>query len=129
MCLTYMRTCFTLSTSSEQQSSSENRVELLNSSCSWRFVITLHCLPIAMSVHLNYNQAFGHLLLHDLLITHGGLRHLQDTVQDGGSKCSRFSRCSSCSPVQGSEVGPCLPEFTLLTRLFLHHLADYAVAN
>ena len=85
-------------------------------------------LPIAMSVHLNYNQAFGHLLLHDLLITHGGLRHLQDTVQDGGSKCSRFSRCSSCSPVQGSEVGPCLPEFTLLTRLFLLHLVDCAVA-
>jgi len=59
---------------------------------------------------LNYDQALGHLLLHDLLIAHGGLRHLQDTVQ-------------------GSEVGPCLPEFTLLTRLFLLHLADCAVAN
>ena len=36
-----------------------------------------------MSVHLNYDQALGHLLLHDLLIAHGGLRHLQDTVQEG----------------------------------------------
>ena len=80
---TYMRTCFTLSTSSEQQSSSENRLELLSSSCSWQFVITLLCLPIAMSVHLNYNQALGHFLQHDLLIAHGGLRHLQDTVQEG----------------------------------------------
>ena len=83
MCLTYMRTCFTLSTSSEQQSSSENKVELLTSSCSWQFVITLLCLPIAMRVHLNYDQTLGHFLLHDLLIAHGGLRHLQDTVQEG----------------------------------------------
>ena len=83
MCLTYMRTCFTLSTSSEQQSSSENRVELLNSSCSWQFVITSLFLLIAMSVHLNYNQALGHFLLHDLLIAHVGLHHLQDTVQEG----------------------------------------------
>ena len=115
-----------MSTSSEQQSSSENRVELFNSSCSWRLVITILVLPIAKSVHLNYDQALGHFLQHDLLIAHGGLRHLQDTVQDGGSKCSRFS---SCSPVQGSEVGPCLPEFTLFTRLFLLHLADCAVAS
>ena len=128
MCSTYMRTCFTLSTSSEQQSSSENRVELLTSSCSWQFVTTSLFSPIAMRMHLNYDQALGHFLQHDLLIAHGGLRHLQDTVQDGGSKCSRFSRCSSCSPVQGSEVGPCLPEFTLLTRLFLLHLVDCAVA-
>ena len=115
-----------MSTSSEQQSSSENRVELFNSSCSWRLVITILVLPIAKSVHLNYDQALGHFLQHDLLIAHGGLRHLQDTVQDGGSKCSRFS---SCSPVQGSEVGPCLPEFTLLTILFFLHLADYAVTS
>ena len=36
-----------------------------------------------MSVHLNYDQALGHFLQHDLLIAHGGLRHLQDTVQEG----------------------------------------------
>ena len=83
MCLTYMRTCFTLSTSSEQQSSSENRVELLTSSCSWQFCDHLNLFANSMSVHLKYDQALGHLLQHDLLIAHGGLRHLEDTVQEG----------------------------------------------